>query len=82
MKPIPQEKVKQIIYWGEQGFSCREIAKKVVVGRSSVNRVLKLHLPDKERKDAGRNALISPEQSRRIRRLIQCGQMDNAVQVH
>ena len=80
MRPIPTDKHQTIISLLQSGHSCRQIASKTGISKSTVGRIAKEVEPNKENITTGRPAKLSPLDKRRIVYQIESGKLDNAVQ--
>lgn len=80
MRPIPTEKHQTVVSLLLEGLSCREIAKKVGVGKTTVERIRSEVEPNKENIKTGRPSKLSDRDRRRLVNEIESGKVDNAVQ--
>lgn len=80
MKPIPNSVRANILLLSESGLSSCKIASKTGLGKSTVARVIKEHLPEKENTRLGCPSKLSSTDRRRIVSSITSGKAENAVQ--
>lgn len=80
MKPISTETRQSIISLLLAGDSCREVARKVGVGKTTVERVRLQVDPDKENIKIGCPSKLSDRDRRRLVHEIESGKVDNAIQ--
>ena len=80
MKSIPSPLRAHIIVLSNSGLSARQIASKTGLGKSTVARVIREILPEKENVKLGRPSKLSALDKRRIVSSITTGRADNAVQ--
>ena len=80
MKSIPTSVGANILVLSESGLPARQIASKTGLGKSTVARVIKEILPEKENVKLGCPSKLSSLDKRRIVSSITTGKADNAVQ--
>ena len=80
MKSIPTSKRANILVLTESGLTARQIASNTGLGKSTVAKVIKELLPEKENVKLGRPSKLSSLDKNRIVSSITTGKADNAVQ--
>ena len=80
MKSIPTSIKANILVLSESGLSAGQIASKTGLGKSTVARVIKEILPEKENIKLGHPSKLSSLDKRRVVSSITTGKADNAVQ--
>ena len=80
MKSIPTPKRANILVMSESGLSARQIASKTGLGKSTVARVIKELLPEKENIKLGHPSKLFSLDKRKIVSSITTGKAVNAVQ--
>ena len=80
MKSIPTSIKANILVLSESGLFARQLASKTGLGKSTVARVIKEVLPEKENIKLGHPSKLSSLDKRRIVSSITTGKADNAVQ--
>ena len=80
MQPLPEPLHKIVVDLLLSNHSIRQVATKTGVPRSTVGRISKAIIPNKENIRTGRPPILSPHDKRRIVNQIESGKLDNAVQ--
>lgn len=80
MKPILPHQHDSVVSLLLTGNSIRQVAQKTGLGKSTVGRISKQVLPNKENYNNGRPSKLSPCDKRHIINQIESGKLDNAVQ--
>ena len=80
MHPISTCKLNSVTSLILEGYSCRDVAKKTGVGKSTVSRIVKKLESNKENINTGRPSKLTPRDRRSIVNQIESGKMDNAVE--
>jgi transposase len=81
MHPISYTQQQNIISLASTGLSLRKIEARTGVGKSTISRVLKTHLPTREKLPPGRPSKLSPTDQHAILTQITSGRASNAVEV-
>src|SRR5262245_27205767 len=81
MKPIPEQVHSNIVSLLDAGLSSRQIAARLGVGRTTVNRVRAATRPDMQKCRAGRPAKLNAVGKRRLARTIISGKAGTATQL-
>lgn len=81
MFAIPREKVYDTISLLEKGHSSRSVAKRVGIGRTTVDKIRKIRLPGNDGARAGRPPSLSVQEERCILRSITSGECGTAAAV-
>jgi transposase len=80
MHPISTAKLDSVTSLILEGYSCRDIAKKTGVGKSTVDRIMKKVESNKENISNGRPSKLSERNRRSITYQFDSGRMDNAME--
>ena len=80
IQPIHSDKHQTIISLLQSGHSCRQIARKTGISKSTIGRIAKKVETIKENITTGCPSKLSPLDKRRIIYQIESGKLDNAVQ--
>jgi transposase len=80
MQPISSHIHQTIVSLLLSNHSIRQVAEKTKVGRSTVGRISKEVIPNKENINTGRPAKLTPQDKRRLVNKIESGQLENAQQ--